>query len=70
MLFVAAEARIDSVIGLADGELDAILPAPFTPGVLQSTLHALRVGTADWFPAELAPPAVPVLALEPEPEPC
>jgi DNA-binding response OmpR family regulator/signal transduction histidine kinase len=65
VLFVAAEARIDSVIGLADGVLDAILSAPFTPGVLQSTLHALRVGTADWFPAE--PLAAPVLAPEPPP---
>jgi two-component system, sensor histidine kinase RpfC len=65
VLFVAAEARIDSVIGLADGVLDAILSAPFTPGVLQSTLHALRVGTADWFPAEPLP--APVLAPEPPP---
>ena len=65
VLFVAAEARIDSVIGLADGVLDAILSAPFTPGVLQSTLHALRVGTADWFPAEPTP--APVLAPEPPP---
>ncbi|HVH81184.1 MAG TPA: HAMP domain-containing sensor histidine kinase, partial [Stellaceae bacterium] len=30
VLFIADEARIDSVIGLADGELDGILPAPFT----------------------------------------
>jgi len=67
VLFVAAEARIDSVIGLADGVLDAILSAPFTPGVLQSTLHALRVGTADWFPAEPLP--APVLAPEPPPPP-
>jgi DNA-binding response OmpR family regulator len=65
VLFVAAEARIDSVIGLADGVLDAILSAPFTPGVLQSTLHALRVGTADWFPAEPLP--APVIAPEPPP---
>ncbi|HEX5317671.1 MAG TPA: response regulator [Stellaceae bacterium] len=67
VLFVAAEARIDSVIGLADGVLDAILSAPFTPGVLQSTLHALRVGTADWFPAEPLPP--PVVLPEPLPPP-
>jgi DNA-binding response OmpR family regulator len=67
VLFVAAEARIDSVIGLADGVLDAILSSPFTPGVLQSTLHALRVGTADWFPAEPLP--APVLAPEPPPRP-
>ncbi len=65
VLFVAAEARIDSVIGLADGVLDAILSSPFTPGVLQSTLHALRVGTADWFPAEPLP--APVLAPDPPP---
>lgn len=57
VLFVADEPRIDSVIGLADGQLDAILPAPFTRGVLQSTLHALCVGAADWFPAELPTPA-------------
>jgi len=63
VLFVAAEARIDSVIGLADGVLDAILSAPFTPGVLQSTLHALRVGTADWSPPEPLP--TPLVAPEP-----
>ena len=62
VLFVAAESRIDSVIGLAEGQLDAILPAPFTHGVLQSTLHALRVGAADWFPSEPLPAATPVLA--------
>jgi DNA-binding response OmpR family regulator/signal transduction histidine kinase len=62
VLFVAAEARIDSVIGLADGVLDAILSSPFTPGVLQSTLHALRVGTADWFPTEPLP--APLVAPE------
>jgi DNA-binding response OmpR family regulator/signal transduction histidine kinase len=65
LLFIADESRIDSVIGLADSELDAILPAPFTPGVLQSTLHALRVGTADWFPTE----PLPVPALTPPPRP-
>ncbi|MGH7094593.1 MAG: ATP-binding response regulator, partial [Stellaceae bacterium] len=62
VLFVAAESRIDSVIGLAEGQLDAILPAPFTHGVLQSALHALRVGAADWFPSEPLPAPVPVLA--------
>ncbi len=69
ILFVADEARIDSVIGLADGGLDAILPAPFTHGVLQSTLHALRVGAADWFPAEIPPVPVPVRMAMPPPLP-
>ena len=56
LLFVADEARIDSVVGLADGELDGILPAPFTHGALRSALHALRVEPADWF---LAVPSSP-----------
>ncbi|HML11215.1 MAG TPA: hybrid sensor histidine kinase/response regulator, partial [Stellaceae bacterium] len=49
VLFVADEPRIDSVIGLADGELDGILPAPFTANALRSALHALRLEPADWF---------------------
>jgi two-component system sensor histidine kinase RpfC len=52
VLFIADEPRIDSVIGLADGELDGILPAPFTYSALRGALHALRVEPADWFLAE------------------
>ncbi len=63
ILFIADEARIDSVIGLADGDLDGILPAPFTPNALRSALHALRVEPADWFlsdaPAEIADEPMP-----------
>jgi DNA-binding response OmpR family regulator/signal transduction histidine kinase len=65
LLFIADEARIDSVIGLADGELDAILPAPFSHTVLQSTLHALRLGAADWLPGEA--PAQPARPRQPPP---
>ena len=57
VLFIADEARIDSVIGLADGELDGILPAPFTASALRGALHALRVEPADWFLADPASPA-------------
>jgi len=56
VLFVADESRVDSVIGLADGELDGILPAPFTHAVLRSALHALRVEPPDWFLTEPLPP--------------
>ncbi len=55
VLFIADESRIDSVIGLADGELDGILPAPFTASALRSALHALRVEPADWFLADPSP---------------
>ena len=58
VLFVAAaEARIDGVIGLADGVLDAVLSAR-PPRVLQSTLHALRIGTATGPPEPLPTPLV------------
>jgi len=56
VLFVADESRVDSVIGLADGELDGILPAPFTHDALRSALHALRVEPPDWFLTEPLPP--------------
>ena len=82
ILFIADEARIDSVIGLADGDLDGVLPSPFTPSALRSALHALRVEPADWFLADplpalapeiadrLAPPRHPPIAeLAPEPPP-
>ena len=64
VLFVADEPRIDSVVGLADGELDGILPAPFTANALRSALHALRVEPADWFlvdplPATVEEPVAP-----------
>jgi DNA-binding response OmpR family regulator len=52
LLFIADEARVDSVIGLADGELDGILPSPFTHAALRGALHALRVEPADWFLTE------------------
>jgi signal transduction histidine kinase/CheY-like chemotaxis protein len=55
VLFIADEPRIDSVIGLADGELDGILPAPFTANALRSALHALRLEPADWFLSEKLP---------------
>ncbi|HZK91966.1 MAG TPA: response regulator [Stellaceae bacterium] len=63
LLFIADEARIDSVIGLADDELDSILPAPFTLNALRSALHALWVEPADWFLADPSP------AIEPSPAP-
>ncbi|HLZ79634.1 MAG TPA: ATP-binding protein, partial [Sphingomonas sp.] len=47
ILFIADEARIDSIIGLADGELDVILPAPLTPDVLRSALHSLMIEPAE-----------------------
>ncbi len=58
LLFVADEARLDGVIGLADEDFDGILPAPFTAGALRAVLHAMRVEPADWFLADLLPVAV------------
>jgi signal transduction histidine kinase/DNA-binding response OmpR family regulator len=65
VLFVADEPRIDSVIGLADGELDGILPAPFTASALRGALHALRLEPADWFLNE----KLPAFTEEPSPPP-
>jgi signal transduction histidine kinase len=68
LLFVADEARMDSVIGLADEDFDGILPAPFTTAALRSVLHAMRVEPADWFLADALPmapeedPTPPVVA--------
>jgi len=52
LLFIADEARMDSIIGLADEDFDGILPFPFTPGALRGVLHAMRVEPADWFLAD------------------
>ncbi|MFZ2008253.1 MAG: hybrid sensor histidine kinase/response regulator [Stellaceae bacterium] len=75
VLFVADEPRIDSVIGLADGELDGILPAPFTASALRGALHALRLEPADWFLNEKLPafteepPSAPSRPVEAPPPP-
>jgi signal transduction histidine kinase len=78
VLFVADETRVDSVIGLADGDFDGILGFPFTAATLRGTLHAMRVEPADWFLAEKLPiapdepvPAAPIAELVgvPAPEP-
>ena len=55
ILFIADEPHIDSIIGLADGELDVILPAPLTPDVLRSALHSLTIEPADELATGLAP---------------
>ena len=62
ILFIADEARIDSIIGLADGELDVILPAPLTPDVLRSALHSLMIEPPEELSAGLP---VPVPARSP-----
>jgi len=41
ILFAAEEPWIDNLIGLADGELAAILPMPLADAVLANALHAL-----------------------------
>jgi signal transduction histidine kinase len=82
VLFVADEARMDSVIGLADEDFDGILPAPFTIAALRGVLHAMRVEPADWFLADMPPnpvkeepatatpaAAAPIAALEAAPRP-
>ena len=46
ILFVADEPRIDSVIGLADGELDGILPAPFTANARCAARVATRCASS------------------------
>jgi CheY-like chemotaxis protein len=57
ILFIADEPHIDSIIGLADGELDVILPAPLTPDVLRSALHSLTIEPAGELSAGLPSPA-------------
>jgi signal transduction histidine kinase/DNA-binding response OmpR family regulator len=57
ILFIADEPRIDSIIGLAGGEFDVILPAPLTPDVLRSALHSLTIEPASELLAALPPPA-------------
>jgi signal transduction histidine kinase len=77
LLFIADEARMDSVIGLADEDFDGILPFPFTVGALRGVLHTMRVEPADWFLAGPLPGALgddppepaPVPAPPPPPEP-
>jgi exonuclease VII small subunit len=64
LLFVADEARMDSIIGLADEDFDGILPSPFTVTALRGVLHAMRVEPPDWF---LADP--PLTMVEPVAEP-
>ncbi|HEX5319264.1 MAG TPA: hypothetical protein VFW46_08905, partial [Stellaceae bacterium] len=41
ILFVADGAQIESLSGIGDGELTALLPAPLTDRVLENALHAL-----------------------------
>ena len=65
LLFVADEARMDSVIGLADEDFDGILPVPFTIGALRGVLHAMRVEPADWFLGD----TLPIAAEEDDPAP-
>lgn len=55
MVFVADEARIDSVIGLADGELDSILAAPFELEALRGAFHALQIDPVDRLSAATDP---------------
>jgi len=55
LLFVADEARMDSVIGLADEDFDGVLSAPFTTAALRGALHAMRIEPADWFLADPLP---------------
>jgi signal transduction histidine kinase/CheY-like chemotaxis protein len=65
ILFIADEARIDSVIGLADGDLDGVLPSPFTPSARRSARHARRGEPADWFLADPLPAVAPEIADRP-----
>jgi two-component system, sensor histidine kinase RpfC len=57
ILFIAEEPHIDSIVGLADSELDAVLPAPFTADMLRSALHSLRLEPADWLVTRISPQA-------------
>jgi two-component system sensor histidine kinase RpfC len=64
VMFIADELRVDSIVGLAGGELDSILPAPITADMLRNALHSFRAEPAEQFPvglpsmmeANLAPP--------------
>jgi DNA-binding response OmpR family regulator len=65
-LFIADELHIDSIVGLADGELDVILPAPLNADVLRGALHSLMVEPVDGFLAgSLQPPTEPAVRAVP-----
>ena len=63
ILFIADEPRIDSIIGLAGGELDVILPAPLTPDVLRGALHSLTIEPISELAAHV--PALPAATRPP-----
>jgi signal transduction histidine kinase len=69
LLFIADQARMDSVIGLADEDFDGILPFPFTVGALRGVLHTMRVEPADWFLGDDPPEPAAARAPPPRPEP-
>jgi CheY-like chemotaxis protein len=54
VIFIADEPRVDSIVGLAGGELDSILPAPVTADMLRNALHSFRAEPAEQFPAALS----------------
>jgi DNA-binding response OmpR family regulator len=56
VMFIADESRIDSIVGLADGELDSILSAPFALDALRGAFHALGIEPGD-RPSAAAEPA-------------
>jgi DNA-binding response OmpR family regulator/signal transduction histidine kinase len=50
VIFIADEPRVDSIVGLAGGELDSILPAPVTADMLRNALHSFRAEPTEQFP--------------------
>jgi two-component system, sensor histidine kinase RpfC len=59
VMFVADETRIDSVVGLADSELDSVLAAPFALEALRGAFHAFGVEPADQLSAAVSGAAMP-----------
>jgi DNA-binding response OmpR family regulator/signal transduction histidine kinase len=68
VIFVADEDRIDSVVGLADGELDSILASPFTLGALRGAFHGFEIDSADELSAAAVPPSRAVEAVPERPQ--
>jgi signal transduction histidine kinase len=65
VLFVAERAQVGGLVELADGELDAVLPAPLDNQLFANALHALPL----WHGAPARPVIVAARREAPPPEP-
>lgn len=60
VLLIAAQAQIDSLVEVDEGELDGFIPAPVTERLLAGALHALPLGPERPAPPRFADPPGPV----------